>query len=140
MVARQPLEHGGLSQGRAAVYEEPIGPAGVRIRERPRTRPSPRSVAVAMRAASINHLDLWLAHGAQRITPPRVIAGDGAGIVQESADPAWKAGDEAVIFPTLCDWECEWCRAGEHVRCPRLGVPGQHSEPPACQLVPIAAR
>ena len=46
-----------LSQGRAAVYEEPIGPAGVRIRERPRTDPKPGSVAIAIKAASINHLD-----------------------------------------------------------------------------------
>src|SRR5260370_18159810 len=104
MVARQPLEQGVLSQGRMAVYEEPIGPAGARIRERPRTRPSSGSVAVAMRAASINHLDLWLAHGAQRITPPPVIAGDGAGIVHESGDPAAEPGDEALVLPTLHDW------------------------------------
>ncbi|HXN77938.1 MAG TPA: hypothetical protein VN965_04070, partial [Candidatus Dormibacteraeota bacterium] len=49
-----------LSQGRAAVYEEPIGPAGVRIQERPRTEAAPGAVAIAIKAASINHLDLWL--------------------------------------------------------------------------------
>src|SRR2546425_126103 len=117
-----------LSQGRAAVYEEPIGPAGVRIRDRARTEPRPGSVAVAIRAASINHLDLWLAHGAQRIAPPRVIGGDGAGVVHASGDPAWKPGDEVVLFPTLCDWECEWCRAGENVRCPHFGVLGEHAD------------
>ena len=129
-----------LSQGRAAVYEEPIGPAGVRIRERPRTDPKPGTVAVAIKAASINHLDLWLAHGAQRVTPPRVIAADGAGIVHASADPSWKAGDEVVIFPTLCCWECEWCRAGENVRCASFGVLGEHSDGTACELVHIDAR
>ena len=85
-----------LSQGRAAVYEEPIGPAGVRIRERPRTDPKAGAIAVAIRSASINHLDLWLAHGAQRVTPPRVIAADGAGVVHASEDPSWKVGDEVV--------------------------------------------
>jgi len=95
---------------------------------------------VAIRAASINHLDLWLAHGAQRITPPRVIAADGAGVVLESSDPAWKPGDEVVLFPTLCDWECEWCRAGENVRCPRFGVLGEHSDGAACELIHIDAR
>ncbi|TMD31564.1 MAG: zinc-binding dehydrogenase [Chloroflexi bacterium] len=129
-----------LSQGRAAVYEEPAGPSGVRIRVRPRTKPAPGSVAIAIRAASINHLDLWLAHGAQRIPPPRVIAADGAGVVLDSGDPAWKAGDEVVIFPTLCDWECEWCRAGENVRCPRFGVLGEHSDGTACELIHIDAR
>jgi NADPH:quinone reductase-like Zn-dependent oxidoreductase len=129
-----------LSQGRAAVYEEPIGPAGVRIRERPKTEVAPGAVAVAIKAASINHLDLWLAHGAQRITPPRVIAADGAGVVQSSGDPAWRAGDEVVLFPTLCCWACEWCRAGQNVRCARFGVLGEHSDGAACELIHIDAR
>jgi NADPH:quinone reductase-like Zn-dependent oxidoreductase len=129
-----------LSQGRAAVYEEPIGPAGVRIRERPRTEPKSGSVAVSIRAASINHLDLWLVHGAQRITPPRVIAADGAGVVHTSGDPSWQSGDEVVIFPTLCCWECEWCRAGENVKCARFGVLGEHSDGTACELIHIDAR
>ncbi len=129
-----------LSQGRAAVYEEPLGAAGVHIRERPKTEVAAGSVAVAIRAASINHLDLWLAHGAQRITPPRVIAADGAGIVQSSGDPAWRQGDEVVIFPTLCCWECEWCRAGQNVKCARFGVLGEHSDGTACELLHIDAR
>src|SRR5579864_1734126 len=129
-----------LSQGRAAVYEEPVGPAGVRVRERPKTEVAPGSVAVAIKAASINHLDLWLAHGAQRVPPPRVIAADGAGVVQSSGDPAWRPGDEVVIFPTLCCWECEWCRAGQNVKCARFGVLGEHSDGTACELLHIDAR
>ena len=129
-----------LSQGRAAVFEEPIGPAGVRIRERPRTDPKPGTVAVSIRAASINHLDLWLAHGAQRVTPPRVIAADGAGVVHASGDPAWAVGAEVVVFPTLCCWECDWCRAGENVKCARFGILGEHSDGTACELLHIDAR
>src|ERR1700674_5832705 len=129
-----------LSQGRAAVYEEPTGPPGVRIRELPRTDPKPGMVAVAIRNAALNHLDLWLAHGDQRVTPPRVIAADGAGVVHASGDPSWKPGDEVVLFPTLCCWECEWCRAGENVRCPHFGVLGEHSDGAACELIHIDAR
>jgi NADPH:quinone reductase-like Zn-dependent oxidoreductase len=129
-----------LSQGRAAVYEEPVGPAGVRIRERPKTEAAPGSVAVGIEAASLNHLDLWLAHGAQRVTPPRVVAADGAGVVASSGDPAWRPGDEVVIFPTLCCWECEWCRAGENVRCASFGILGEHSDGTACELIHVDAR
>jgi len=129
-----------LSQGRAAVFEEPIGAAGVRVRERPKTEPAPGAVAVAIRASSINHLDLWMAHGAQRVTPPRVIAADGAGVVHASGDPAWRPGDEVVLFPTLCCWECEWCRSGENVRCAKFGVIGEHSDGTACELFHIDAR
>ncbi|HSP08041.1 MAG TPA: zinc-binding dehydrogenase [Candidatus Dormibacteraeota bacterium] len=140
MASATPPQARTLSQGRAAVYEEPIGPAGVRVRELPRTEPAAGRVAVSTRAASINHLDLWMAHGAQRVTPPRIIAADGAGTVHASTDPAWKPGDEVVIFPTLCCWECEWCRAGENVRCSSFGVLGEHSDGTACQLFHIDSR
>jgi NADPH:quinone reductase-like Zn-dependent oxidoreductase len=129
-----------LSQGRAAVFEEPIGPAGVRVRERPRTEPAEGAVAVAIRKASINHLDLWLAHGAQRVTPPRVIAADGAGVVETSTVERWGAGDEVVIYPVSCCWDCEWCRRGENVRCVRFGVIGEHTDGTACELFHIDAR
>jgi NADPH:quinone reductase-like Zn-dependent oxidoreductase len=130
-----------LSQGKAAVYEEPLGPAGVRVRERPRTEPAAGAVAIAIKAASINHLDLFMAQGLQRdVKPPRVIAADGAGVVAASTSPDWRPGDEVVVYPVVCDWECEWCRAGENVRCPRFGVIGEHSDGTACELLHVDAR
>jgi NADPH:quinone reductase-like Zn-dependent oxidoreductase len=129
-----------LSQGRAAVFEEPVGPSGVRVRERPTSEAKAGHVAVAIRAASINHLDLWLAHGAQRVPPPRVIAADGAGVIRASGDARWKPGDEVVVFPTLCCWECEQCRAGQNVYCERFGVLGEHTDGAACELLHVDAR
>jgi NADPH:quinone reductase-like Zn-dependent oxidoreductase len=69
-----------------------------------------------------------------------VIAADGVGVVNASADPRWKAGDEVVLFPTLCCWECEWCIKGENVRCASFGVLGEHSDGAACELTHIDAR
>src|SRR2546423_3576940 len=115
-----------LSQGRAAVYEEPIGPAGVRLREVPRTEPAPGTVTIAIRASSINHLDLFLAQGLQRdVKPPRVIAADGAGGVEASTTPRWKPGDEGVVYPVGCGWGGGGGRAGENGRGPHLrGIGG----------------
>src|SRR5215470_4834169 len=117
-----------LSEGRAAVFEEPIGPAGVHLRDRPVTDPVPGAVAVEIQASSINHLDLFLVSGAQRIPPPRVLAADGAGVVAASSDARWRQGDEVVIYPVVCCWECDWCLRGENVRCVRFGVVGEHSD------------
>src|SRR2546430_4319090 len=130
-----------LSQGRAAVYEEPIGPAGVRLREVPRTEPAPGTVTIAIRASSINHLDLFLAQGLQRdVKPPRVIAADGAGVGEASSTPRRKPGDEVAVYPVVCGWECEWRRAGENGRCPHLGVIGDDSGCTACALLPVHER
>src|SRR5947209_2055234 len=89
------------SEGLSAEYQEPVGPAGVRLRDRPRAALQRGNAAVAIRAAGLNHLDLWLAHGAQRIDPPRVICADGAGVVEESAGGRWNVGDEVVLLPTI---------------------------------------
>ncbi len=122
------------------MYQEPSGPGGVRIEERPRTGVEPGSVAIELKAASLNHLDLWLASGAQRIDPPRVIGADGAGVVADSTDPRWKSGDEVVVYPVACCWECEWCRSGEQVKCERFGILGEHVDGTACELLHVPAQ
>ncbi len=97
-------------------------------------------MAIEMRGASINHLDLFMAHGAQRVTPPQVIAADGAGVIHASSHPSWRPGAEVVVYPVLCDWECQWCRSGQNVRCARFGVVGEHSDGTACELFHVDAR
>jgi NADPH:quinone reductase-like Zn-dependent oxidoreductase len=128
------------SEGLAAEYQEPLGPAGVRLRERPRLPLQDGHVAIAIKTAGLNHLDLWMAHGQQRIDPPRVICADGAGVVEESSDPRWEPGDEVVIFPTLADGACEFCRAHEEVYCPHFGVLGEHSDGTACARLQVPGR
>ena len=126
------------SEGLAAVYVEPAGPRGVRVEERPRTPAEPGEVVVQLRTASLNHLDLWLASGAQRVPPPRVISADGAGVVAESTDPRWKAGDEVVIYPVTCDWTSAEARAGQQVFAPGFGILGEHTDGTACQFIHVA--
>jgi NADPH:quinone reductase-like Zn-dependent oxidoreductase len=128
------------SEGLSAEYQEPIGPAGVRLRDRPRTPLQEGHVAVSIRAAGLNHLDLWLAHGAQRIDPPRVICADGAGVVEESAGSRWSAGDEVVLLPTVSDGTCDACRAGQEVYCPAFGILGEHTDGTACARLQVPER
>jgi len=97
-------------------------------------------VAIAIKAAGLNHLDLWMAHGQQRIDPPRVICADGAGVVEESADPRWVAGDEVVLLPTVSDGTCEYCKAGEEVFCPHFGIIGEHTDGAACERLQVPSR
>src|SRR5207245_2619 len=70
-----------LSQGRAAVYEEPTGPAGIRVRELPRTEPPRGSVSGAIRAASINQLALF---------SPKALSWEEAGAFPLTFLTAWR--------------------------------------------------
>jgi len=126
-----------VSGGRAAIYREPSGPSGVHVENLPEPQARPGYVRVQTRAAGLNHLDLWLASGAQRVEPPRVICADGAGVVAEPGG-RWKAGDEVVVYPVRCCWECDQCRAGRQVFCPDFGIYGEQCDGSACEsfLVP----
>ena len=129
-----------LSQGRCAVWLEPSGPGGVRLQERPVTAPEPGWAAVRLRRASLNHLDLWLAHGAQREQPPRVIGADGAGVIEASAAEGWEAGREVVIYPVFSCGECAACQARQEVFCRSFGILGENTDGTACELIHVPAR
>jgi NADPH:quinone reductase-like Zn-dependent oxidoreductase len=129
-----------VSQGRCAVWEEPIGPAGVRLRERYVIDPPEGHVRLRLRAAGLNHLDLWLVTGAQRAQPPRVISADGAGVVEASASPDWQPGDEAMIYPVAACGRCAQCRAGQQVYCAQFAVLGEQCDGAACEAIQVPAR
>lgn len=90
-----------------------------------------------MKASSLNHLDLWLVAGAQRVEPPRVLGADGAGVVLESADSRWNPGDEVVVYPVTCCWQCEQCLAGRQVFCARFGILGEHADGTASEFLQV---
>src|SRR4029079_15111816 len=119
------------------------GPSGVELRERPRTSPEGGSVSVSLRFAAINHLDVWVSEGFggfEQANLPRVLSADGAGVVEESTDPRWSAGDEVVLYPIRVCWECHRCRAGEQVFCEEFCVLGEIVDGAACELIHIDAR
>jgi NADPH:quinone reductase-like Zn-dependent oxidoreductase len=92
--------------------------------------PGPGEVRVALRAAALNHLDLFVAAGlpgtADRF--PWIVGADGAGTV-ESVGPGVTTvspGDRVLLNPGISDYSCEFCRAGEHSLCVNYRLLGEH--------------
>jgi NADPH:quinone reductase-like Zn-dependent oxidoreductase len=90
----------------------------------------PTDVLVRVRAAALNHLDLWLVDGLPGVTivPPWVVGTDATGIV-EAVGPEVEnvaVGEPVVINAGLSDRTCEYCRDGEHPLCVRFRVMGEH--------------
>src|SRR6266487_6635403 len=110
---------GGLEQIEIADVPAPGSPALLGARE----------VRVAVRAAALNHLDLFVVRGLpgeQRF--PHILGSDGAGIVDTVGAEVTtvKPGDAVMINPGLWDGTCEFCRAGEHSLCVNFQVLGEH--------------
>jgi NADPH:quinone reductase-like Zn-dependent oxidoreductase len=79
--------------------------------------PGPSEVRVALRAAALNHLDLFVINGLPGLPRalPHILGSDGAGVVdQVGADSPWHPGDAVMVNPGMSDYTCESCRKGEH--------------------------
>jgi len=91
---------------RAVVLRSHGGPEVLRLEEVSDPRPEPREVVVRLRAAALNHRDVWIRIGRYAgIKMPLILGSDGAGEVVETGtdvDRAW-LGREVVIDPAF-DW------------------------------------
>lgn len=100
----------------------------------------PRDVRVAIRAAALNHLDLFVVRGLpHQYRFPHVLGADGAGVVDAvgSAVIAVRPGDRVMINPGVSDYLCEYCRAGEHSLCVTYRMLGEHLPGTLCEYVVV---
>jgi NADPH:quinone reductase-like Zn-dependent oxidoreductase len=102
---------------------------------------SDTDVRVRVRAAALNHLDLFVVGGLPNvhIVPPWIIGSDAMGTI-ESVGAAVKdvaVGDQVLINPGLSDRSCEYCLAGEQPLCPRFAVLGEHLPGTMAELVVV---
>jgi NADPH:quinone reductase-like Zn-dependent oxidoreductase len=109
--------HGGVSQLAIADVPSPtIRRAG--------------DVLVRLKAAALNHLDLWTVRGLPGLTLefPHILGGDGAGVVEAvGADVTrLKPGDAVMLNPGVACYRCDTCLAGEHSLCPEYRLLGEH--------------
>lgn len=103
----------------------------------------PTDVRVRMRAAALNHLDLFVVRGLPgvTITPPWVLGADGSGMIEEIGDDVRnvRVGDTVVINPGISDRSCEYCRDGEQSLCVRFGILGEHLPGTMAEYVVVPA-
>jgi NADPH:quinone reductase-like Zn-dependent oxidoreductase len=103
----------------------------------------PGDVRVRIRAAALNHLDIFVVAGLPGVTivPPWPLGADGCGVVDAigSAVTGLVEGDYVTINPGISDRTCEYCREGEQPLCPRFGILGEHFPGTIAEYVVIPA-
>lgn len=102
---------------------------------------SPTDVRIRVRAAALNHLDLFVVSGLPgvTITPNWVLGADACGVVESvgSAVEHVAAGDFVVVNPGISDRTCEYCLAGEQPLCPHFKLLGEHLPGTMAELVVV---
>ena len=107
--------------------------------------PAPQAgdVRVAIKAAALNHLDLFVAGGLPGSGPrfPHVVAADGAGVVESvgSGVTAVRPGDRVLLNPGISCNTCEFCLAGEQSLCVGYRLLGEHLPGTMAELVTVPA-
>ena len=79
---------------KAIRIHEDGGPEVLRYEDAPDPEPGDGEVLVELRAASLNHLDVWIRKGLPSVPKPRILGADGAGAIAGT-------GDRVVINPGL---------------------------------------
>jgi len=113
---------------KACVITQHGGPEYVAIRDVQKPAPAEGEVLIQVRAAALNHLDIWVRNGGGRfnLPMPHVLGSDAAGVVAELGKGAWgvRVGDEVVLNPGLSCGVCEFCLRGRHSECPSFAIVG----------------
>jgi len=124
---------------KAIRFHQHGGPQVLRYEEAPTPVPGPGEVLVALRAAALNHLDLFVREGIPGVPLPHIGGADGAGTVAAlGADAGRYPVGTAVCFdPGLSDGTCAFCRRGEHSLCDRFEILGEHRDGTFAQAVVV---
>jgi NADPH:quinone reductase-like Zn-dependent oxidoreductase len=120
------------------------GPEAVNLEDLPDPQPGPGQVVVRVKAAALNHLDIWVRKGwpGLKLAFPHVLGSDVAGVVEAvgaGADGV-KAGDAVVVNPSLGCGRCERCLSGHENLCRRFAILGEHVSGGQAELLAVSAR
>lgn len=110
---------------KAVRIHEDGGPEVLRYEDAPDPVPGTGQVLIELRAASLNHLDIWIRKGLPSVPKPRILGADGAGVVV-SGD-GFAPGDRVVINP------------GHDLGNGKISVVGEHSDGTHAELIAVPA-
>ncbi len=113
---------------KAVRIHEDGGPEVLRYEDVPDPTPAGGEVLIRLRAASLNHLDIWVRQGLPSVPKPRILGADGAGVVETLGDgvEGFEPGHRVVINPGVM-------HEG------RVSVIGEHSDGTHAELIAVPA-
>jgi NADPH2:quinone reductase len=118
------------------------------LQQVPVPTPASGEVRIRVRAASLNHLDVWIRQGLPSVPKPRITGADALGVVDLIGDDAAKRalaargikhGDRVLLNPGASCGNCTACERGDTVLCDAFRVLGEHVNGTHAQYVVVPA-
>lgn len=128
---------------KAVRFHEHGGPERLRFEEIDEPKCGPGDILVEVKAASVNHLDVWVRKGmpGMKIPLPRIPGSDAAGVVVEtgSGTAGPKVGARVLLNPGLTCGRCEFCAGGEGSLCRTYVIFGEHRDGTYAERIAVPA-
>ncbi len=106
-----------------------------------RPEAGPGQVRLRLRAASVNHLDVWMREGVLPVSLPHIPGSDGAGEADALGDgvDGIEPGGRYLIYPGLSCGDCVHCQAGYGPYCKEFGIVGTCGQGTYAEYVVVPA-
>jgi len=128
---------------KAVVFKQHGGPEVLEYTTVPDPKPARGEVLIEVKAASINHLDMFLRRGMPgiKIPFPKIAGSDAAGIVRELGEDVsgLRTGQRVTINPGISCGRCEFCAAGFASQCLSYAMVGENRDGAYAELLTVPA-
>lgn len=96
---------------------------------------------IKIKAAALNHLDIWVRKGFPGISLPMIMGSDGAGIVKKIGTKVSgiSVGNRVLIQPLTYCGTCRWCKQDKENYCEKWGIFGENQDGTQCEYMAINA-
>lgn len=120
------------------------GPEVVNLEDLPEPQAGPGQVVVAVKAAALNHLDIWVRKGwtGLNVKFPHVLGSDVAGVIDAvgAGVDGLKVGEAVVVNPSLGCGRCDRCLSGVENLCRKFMTLGEQASGGQAEKLVIPAR
>jgi len=118
---------------KAIRVHQPGPPDVLRYEDVPEPKPGPDEVLLDVKAASINHLDLWVRRGLPGVAYPRILGCDAAGVVRGT-------GTRVLLNPATSCGTCEFCASGQKPLCTAYAIWGEDKDGTDAEVLAVPAQ
>jgi NADPH:quinone reductase-like Zn-dependent oxidoreductase len=119
-------------------------PDVLKLVELPDPKPGLGEVLVSLKAAGLNHLDIWVRNGLPgvKLPLPHIPGSDGSGVVTEVGAGVTnvKPGDRVILSPGMGCGTCEKCTGNWDSLCDAYHLLGLQVDGTYCEKIVVAAR
>lgn len=115
------------------------GPEVLQVDDLPIPEIGNKQCLIEIKAAALNHLDIWVRKGIPGVPLPMIMGSDGSGIVREIGSEVndFKIGDKVLLQPLTYCGKCNWCKEGKENYCEEWGIFGENQDGTQCEFMAV---